>query len=212
MVRLGTASLQNEQAIIATIWCRLPEYLQRFLGVQYKNLYEFKSAVLCTLRNPNVEIYKRFLTGSMSFEKTEDKDFKGKRDYKGGKPSGGKSHGGKPDWVKAKEEKGEWKGKPWDQRKHDSSSESDHNKTHEAASGEAGKEGIRASMAEITSADEDDYSVEKEEARILEELKNIREERAKKGYENTSNGKEEESSGRSEISAKIYTLNVGTSA
>ena len=53
---------------------------------------------------------------------------------------------------------------------------------------------------------EDDFTSEKEEARILEELKYLREERSNKGYDNCKN------SGKSEISAKIYTLSVGPSA
>ena len=62
-------------------------------------------------------------------------------------------------------------------------------------------------MADATPVTEDDFTSEKEEARILEELKYLREERSKKGYDINNS----ENSGKSEISAKIYTLSVGPS-
>ena len=60
MVGLGKAAQLNEQAVICQIRCKLPEYLSRFLGAQYSGLYEFKDAVLRTLLNSSVELWKEF--------------------------------------------------------------------------------------------------------------------------------------------------------
>ena len=158
---------------------------------------------MCTLSNLNVEIYRRFLEGNMSFGKPENN--KGKTNYKGVK----KDNKGKPPWVIEKEVKGEWIGKPWGHnKKEEGSSNSDKEKKLDAASGEANKEAIKASMADATLVIEDDFTSEKEEARILEELKYLREERSKKGYDINNS----ENSGRSEISAKIYILSVRPNA
>ena len=139
----------------------------------------------------------------MSFDKPENN--KGKTNYKGVK----KDNKGKPRWVIEKEVKGKWIGKPWGHnKKEEGSSDSNKEKKPNAASREANKEAIKASMANVTLVTKDDFTSKKEEARILKELKYLREERSKKGYDINNS----ENSGRSEISAKIYTLSVGPSA